>query len=486
MVTEPDSAPPPPPAATALPIATISALPFLFLALPALPQANAQQSPPPLALVGATVHPGDGSAPLADAVVILRDGKIAAVGPAATTPVPAGIQRVDLKGCHLTPGLIDTHVHYSQTGWADGRPDAADVRKDHPYEQAMADNRAHPERYHRAFLHAGVTAVFDVGGYPWTLGLGEATEHDPMAPHVVATGPLLATYDPKLALPDAQQFLFPTTAAEGRAMVQAHHRAGSAAIKFWYVVRGGDADVAKWTEVLHAIGDEAKQAGLPLVVHATTLATAKDAVAAGARLLVHSVEDRVVDDEFAAACKAKGTFYCPTLTVRAGYAQLYAAKLSDEVQAQLAAVHPTVKDRVLRTTALPARNARVLAGMDERLRLQGDTMAENVRKLAAAGVPVVLGTDAGNPLTLHGPSVCVELEAMAQAGLSAKAVLVAATCDAARALGRGAELGLIAVGRRADLLVLPQDPEADVRAYRALTHVVRGGVVHERAALLPR
>jgi imidazolonepropionase-like amidohydrolase len=438
-----------------------------------------------LALVGATVHVGDGSPPLADAVVLVRDGRITAVGPAASTKVPDGVRRIDLEGQHLTPGLIDTHVHYSQTGWVDGRPDAANVRKDHPYEQAMADNRAHPERYHRAFLHAGVTAVFDVGGYPWTLELGKQTENDPLAPHVVATGALLATFDPGLSLPDAKQFAFPQNADEARIVVKAHKAAGSAAIKFWYVTRSDD-EITKWSPVLRAIGEQAKHEGLPLVVHATTLASAKDAVAAGAALLVHSIEDTVVDEAFVAACKAQGTSYCPTLIVRAGYAMVYAARLSDEVSAQLDAVHPTVKERALLTSKLPPRNARTIAGMEQRLKMQGDTMAENLRALRDAGIPIVMGTDAGNPLTLHGPSVFVEMEAMVAAGMTAREVLVAATAAAARAIGRGDDLGRIAVGCVADVLVMPADPEEDVRALRAMTHVLRGGVLHEREALLPR
>ncbi|MBL8756140.1 MAG: amidohydrolase family protein [Planctomycetes bacterium] len=437
----------------------------------------------PFALVGATVHPGDGSPAIADAVVVVRDGTIAAVGPRASTKVPDGVRTVDLAGQHVTPGLIDTHVHYSQTGWADGRPDAVNVREQFPYEQAMADNRAHPERFHRAFLHAGVTAVFDVGGYPWTLGLQAATAKDPLAPHVLATGPLLATFDPKLSLPDARQFDFPQDEAAARAMVQAHKKAGSGAIKFWFVTQADD-EVAKWTPVLLAIGDEAKRAGLPLVVHATTLATAKVAVAAGARLLVHSVEDVAVDEPFVAACKQAGTFYCPTLTVYAGYAQLYAGKLSDEVKAQLDAVHPTVKERALRTEQLPRRNPRILEAMAKHLELQGDVVAQNVKALLAAGVPIVLGTDAGNPLTLHGPSVFAEMEAMAKAGMTPAQVLKAATHDAARAMGRS-DLGRVAVGSVADLVVLGDDP-SDVKAFRSPKFVVRAGVMHERAALLPK
>ena len=437
----------------------------------------------PLALTGATVHPGDGSPAIADAVVLVREGRIAAVGSAAATPVPAGTRTVDLRGRHLTPGLIDTHVHYSQTGWADGRPDAADVRTEFPYEAAMAANAAHPERYHLAFLHAGVTAVFDVGGYPWTRLLMAATERDPFAPHVVAVGALLATYDPKvLTLPDQQQFLFPQTPDDARHYVRLHKAWGSAAVKFWYIETPGHG-VEQWSELVHAAGDECKQQGLPLIVHATTLATARDAVAAGARLLVHSVEDRAIDDEFVAAAKAAGTFYCPTLTVRDGYVMLAEAKLSDELRGQLEQVHPTVKERVLRTEQLPPRSSRAGAGIRQRTKL---LMAANLVKLHAAGVPVVLGTDAGNPLTLHGPSIFVELEAMQAAGMTAKDVLVAATRDAARALGRGDDLGRIAQGCIADLLVLTDDPEQDVKAFRSLRQVVRAGRLYERDALLPR
>ena len=438
-----------------------------------------------LALLGATLHAGDASEPLVGAVVLVQQGKITAIAPPASIDIPAGARRIDLAGKHLTPGLIDTHVHYSQTGWVDGRPDATDLRAEFPYETAMAESRLHPERLHRAFLHAGVTAVFDVGGYPWTLALQQATEADVLAPHVVATGPLLATWDPGLSLPDARQFLFPQTAEEGRTLVAAHAKAGSAAIKFWYIPRGSG-DVARWSPVLAAIGAQCRESGLPLVVHATSLAAAKDAVAAGASLLVHSVEEAVVDDDFLAAMKAGGTSYCPTLTVRAGYAAIYAAEVPEDVRRHLDDVHPTVKDRVLRTTKLPPRNARVLAGMSERMKLQGNIMAQNVRKLRDAGVPIVLGTDAGNPLTLHGPSVFTEMRAMVEAGMTPREVLVAATSAAARAIGRGRDLGLLATGRIADLLVLDRDPERDVDAFRGLTHVMRGGELHERRATLPR
>jgi imidazolonepropionase-like amidohydrolase len=442
----------------------------------------------PLALVGGTVYTGDPTPPIEDAVVVVREGRIVAVGPRAATPIPDGCTRIDVTGEFVTPGLVDTHVHYSQTGWADGRPDARDVRAAFPYERAMADNQRHPERFHLAFLHSGVTAVFDVGGYPWTRALAAATEGSPLAPHVAAAGALLATYDPHLGLPDQSQFVFPQDADEARAFVRSHAAFGSAAIKVWYIELP-DHPAAEFEPWVMAAGDEAGKVGLPLIVHATTLAAAKIAVAAGARLLVHSVDDREVDDAFIAAAKAQGTFYCPTLTVRRGYLGLHAADIGDEVRAQLDDVHPSVKERVLHTEDESARakvNQRAIEGAAKRFQLSDRLMASNLVAMHRAGIPVVLGTDAGNPLTLHGPSVFPELEAMQAAGLSARDVLVAATRDAAAAMGRGHDLGRIAPGYVADLLVLEDDPGRDAQAFRSLLQVGRMGVLHERAALLPR
>jgi len=453
---------------------------FAILSLPLAAQS--------LAFVGGTVHVGDGSPPMPDATVVVTGDRITAVGARGATAVPAGCRTIDCTGKFLTLGLIDTHVHYSQTGWADGRPDSRDVRAAFPYEATMAENAAHPERFHLAFLHSGVTAVFDCGGYPWTRALGAATEGSPWAPHVVAAGPLLATYDPKvLTLPDQVQFVFPRDAAEARAFVRSHAAFGSAAIKVW-LIPTPERPLEQLAPIVHAAGDEAHKLGLPLIVHATELEAARVAVLAGAQLLVHSVENAEVDDDFVNAAKVMGTYYCPTLTVRDGYLQLYAAKIDDEVRAQLASVHPSIAERVLRTedNDAPRRPARALDGMRQRIALQRGIMAKNLVRLHAAGVPIVLGTDAGNPLTLHGPSVFVELEAMQQAGLSAPDVLVAATSAAARALGRAKDLGRIAPGYIADLLLLAKDPAADAHAFRSLLQVCRNGQLHERASLHER
>jgi imidazolonepropionase-like amidohydrolase len=109
-------------------------------------------------------------------------------------------------------------------------------------------------------------------------------------------------------------------------------------------------------------------------------------------------------------------------------------------------------------------------------------MQENLRRVHAAGIPVAMGTDAGNPLTLHGASVYREMEAMAAAGMSPMDVLVASTRNAATAMGRDS-IGTLRVGMAADLVVLDADPLADVRNLRAVRLVARGGEVWTRREL---
>ncbi|MGQ0553949.1 MAG: amidohydrolase family protein [Planctomycetota bacterium] len=445
---------------------------------------------PPCALVGATVYDGSEAPPIRDAVIVVREGRIAAIGPRASTEIPADVESIDLNGRFLVPGLIDTHVHYSQTGWADGRPDAWDVRSEHPYAEVQATLQAQPERFHRAFLHSGVTAVFDVGGYPWTRHLGATTELSPDAPHLRAAGPLLTTWDPGPAvnLPDQQQFVLLRDEAGARAAVASHAAQGSAAIKLWFIVRD-PATLPELGRLAAAAGAAAREHGLPFIVHATGLAEARLAVEAGATLLVHSVEDQAVDEAFITACRERGVFYCPTLTVHRGYELLFERRLDETLGNQLLAVDSSVRQLVQSTAQLPvdprdtpAERARRAERGERRQAL----MAANLSRLHAGGVRVVLGTDAGNPLTLHGPSVFPELEAMQAAGLAPRAVLTAATRDAALAMGRGEDLGLLAPGRVADLLVLVRDPALDIAGLRSLNLVMRAGVLQQRGRLAGR
>ena len=106
----------------------------------------------------------------------------------------------------------------------------------------------------------------------------------------------------------------------------------------------------------------------------------------------------------------------------------------------------------------------------------------NLKRVHDAGIPVAFGTDAGNPLTLHGASVFMELEAMQAAGLRAVDVLRAATRTAAIAAGLDST-GTLAAGSVADLVVLDADPLADIRNVRRIALVVRRGEIYTRREL---
>src|SRR2546428_10165061 len=91
-------------------------------------------------------------------------------------------------------------------------------------------------------------------------------------------------------------------------------------------------DTARVSALVRAAGDEARKVGLPLIVHATGLWEAKDALRAGARVLVHSVWSAPVDDEFLALARRAGTIYVPTLMVPDGYRQVAARRVERDRQ----------------------------------------------------------------------------------------------------------------------------------------------------------
>ncbi|HZI93190.1 MAG TPA: amidohydrolase family protein [Patescibacteria group bacterium] len=436
---------------------------------------------PPRALVGATLIDGTGAPAVRDAVVILRGGKIDCAGRRDVCPVPEGIGVMDLKGLYLVPGLIDSHVHFSQTGWADGRPDSIDLRAGHPYEKVEAGLRAHPERFYRSYLCSGVTAVFDVGGYPWTWDLRSRAEADSFAPHVAAAGPLLSTLDHWLNLPAERQFIYlkdEATAREGVRYLASH---GASAVKVW-LITPPDRKIEDLSPLVAAAGEEARRLKLRVIVHATGLAEAKTALRAGASMLVHSVWDQPVDEEFITLAKSQGTIYCPTLTVIDGYARMYASASKGTppvVDDPQGCVDTETLDHLAETARLEASasDRKSWEGRSARAEERHRIMAANLKRVLDAGIPVAMGTDAGNPLTLHGVSVFAEMEAMQAAGLTPMEVLVASTRNAARAMGRGDDLGTIEPGRAADLLVVGADPLASIANLRQTRFVARGGVV---------
>ena len=190
--------------------------------------------------------------------------------------------------------------------------------------------------------------------------------------------------------------------------------------------------------------EEARRARVPVAVHATQLETARAAVAEGADVLVHSVDDTEVDEAFVAAVKKSGAVYIPTLTVIGGYGDVYGRRSPlDPVeraagQSEVVRSFDKVADLKLPDWA-PQASARIAATLP--------VMQRNLMRLYRAGVPIVMGTDAGNIGTLHAASVPAEMAAMAAAGMPPRAVLASATIAPALMLGVARELGSSSAAR---------------------------------------
>jgi imidazolonepropionase-like amidohydrolase len=439
--------------------------------------------PPPLAIAGGTlVTPTlTGVTRVPDAVVVARGGRILCAGGRDTCAPPPEAEVIDARGTFVAPGLIDAHVHFSQTGWVDGRPDALDVRNEYPYDSTIAALRARPEIFGKSYLCSGVTGAYDVGGYPWTVAMARGTSVRLDMPRVAAVGPLLSTIDHWVNLPDMRQFVGMRDDSLVRATVREQRRMGSAAQKVWYIQRR-DSLRPRDKALLMAAGDEARAQKIPLIVHATQLRTAKEALEAGATLLVHSVETDTVDAEFIALARRNNAILIPTLTVREGYADVFLGR-SPASRYPLDCVDAATRAKLERPLPESRRGqqmARTAAWERQRAVLD-----ENLRRLHAAGVRIAMGTDAGNPGTAHGPSVYREMEAMRAAGMSAADVFRASTLTAAQAMGLEREMGTVEPGKRADLVVFEADPTVDIANARRVRLVVRNGALYGRGELLP-
>lgn len=461
----------------------------LTLLLPSSAQAQST------ALVGGTVIDGTGRS-IPSATVIISGDRIACVGSAAECPAPAGATRVDVTGRFITPGLVDAHVHFSQTGWVDGRPDGLPAPAIYPYAETARSLRANPERWYRSYLCSGITAVYDVGGHPWTTQLPAKAEPDPTAPHVRAAGPLI-THAGRTALDvddEVYTFLPMATSADVQSSVAKLKAMGAQAVKVWYLAPPA-ARRAELDERMMEVGAAAKAAGLELIVHATGLREAKVALRAGAVLLVHSVEDVPIDEEFLRLLSGNRAVYAPTLTVGRNATRANVAiglgqrfPIDDPGRCVDPATVAKINDVDPLRPLIPEERRAVDVAF-RRLEAVGARMAlmsENLQRVHASGNTIVVATDAGNPLTLHGPSIYNEMEAMQSAGIPATDVIVMATRNGAQAMGRERDFGTVEAGRIADLLVLTEDPRKDVRAFRSLTHVVRAGRVHRQTELAQR
>jgi len=452
---------------------------ILAMAALAMAAVSAQAAEGITAIVGATViHPQreESRAVQPDQTIIIAGDRIVGVGPAKTTRVPRGATRIEGKGKWIVPGLVDGHVHFFQSGDLYTRPDGADFNTYMPYAKEDARNRARLSATFKVWLANGVTSVVDIGGPFWNFEMRDIARRTEAAPRVIVAGPLVSMVDRvKLDLGDPP-IIKTTSAEEAVALVGKEIERKADYIKVWFIHRPGD-DIASQEAIVKAAGDAAHAAGIPLAVHATDLVTAKAALRAGADYLVHSVEDAPVDDEFIALMKKNKALYCPTLFVLMGYQYAFSNTwkpteiekrgADPEILAMMGDLDKIPKEMI------PERVQQRMANPSEVKPSQ--IMLDNLKRVWDAGIPVAMGTDAGNVGTLHGPSVFREMELMEKAGLTPLQVLRAATVGGARAMRMERDLGGIEAGKLADLVILDADPTKGTGNLARIAGVVKAG-----------
>lgn len=376
----------------------------------------------------------DGERFVPDATVHVRDGLIVAAGP--DVAVPDGVETIDGRGRTLLPGLIDGHVHT----WGEARRDALRFGVTTMLDM-FSDPRGLPAaKRERADLAHADTADLWSAGLLATADGGHGTQYGVVVPTLA-------------------------TPADADAWVAARVAEGSDWIKIvredLHVFDAGRTLPTLDAATAAAIIDAAHAHDRMAVVHATAQEAARESVRDGADGLVHVFQDAPADAGFVALAKARGVFVVPTLSVIATFAGR-PQTVSDDPR--LRGWLSTAQVQSLGETRRFARPSPALLA----------NALESVRRLHAAGVPIVAGTDAPNTGTAHGASLHQELQLLAEAGLSPAQALAAATSVPAREFGL-ADRGRIAAGLRADLVLVEGDPGADLAATRSIVTVWKNG-----------
>jgi imidazolonepropionase-like amidohydrolase len=305
------------------------------------------------------------------------------------------------------------------------------------------------------------------------------------APRVAVAGPLISLIAAAALDAGDPPIIKVETDVQASALTQRELMRQPDYVKAWFIHHPTD-DLQAQSVIVKAAIDTAHSAGVPFAVHATELSVAKAALRAGADFLVHSVEDEPVDEEFIALMKRNHALYCPTLFVTMGYdAALSGQWAATEAESRLA--DPQILQTMDELARIPQAMlpAYVVKLMQEKTPpALSAVMARNLTKVWEAGIPVVMGTDAGNIGTLHGPSVFREMALMREAGLTPLQVLRSATLNGARALRKEGELGTVDAGKLADLVILNGDPLADLANLSRAHRVVKNGVVFDPRVLM--
>jgi imidazolonepropionase-like amidohydrolase len=404
-----------------------------------------------LAFRGATLIDGTGAPARPNALLIVRDGRIVSVAdatPEALAAIPAGATVADLSGKWIVPGFVDAHVH------AESDADLEEMlRWGVTSVRLMAEDVAASARTAERSRYSG-------SKFPDVF---------PAAPIFAVKGGWWDAGEP----PDANLDRFPATPAAARQAVRKARSLGSAEIKLMLDDMGWCRDpkprlTKMKPEIAKALIAEARKERLRATVHAPNLADARDAIADGATALAHGVLEPL-DPRTIAEMKKRPVFYIPTMDIFEFLADT--RTFVDGVLSDPAAL-AIGREKVARyrSRAYSDHYRETYPAFDN-LKKRLPALYQNLHRLHDAGVPVALGTDMW---AFPGLAVSIEMELYVRAGFSPLEAIRAATQTAARSLG-AADRGALEAGKKADFLVLDEDPLQSIRAVRRIGQVWKDG-----------
>jgi len=408
-----------------------------------------------IAFRGATLVDGTGAAPRPNSLLVLENDRILSVSaatPDALTALPSGSEVRDVSGKWIVPGLIDAHVH------------------------------AESDEDLKTMLRWGVTTVRlmseDVGK---ALVLAKSSRNRWGIPEIVPAAPIFTAkggWWDQGEPPDASLDRFPATPEAATAAVRRARALGSVEIKLMLDDMGWCRDPKPRLprmkpEVAKALIAEARREGLRAIVHAPNLSDAKEAIADGATALAHGVLEPI-DAATVAIMKSRPVFYVPTMDIFEFLADTRA--FVDRVFTDDSVTRPISglpKETLARYPSKEYSDGyRQRYPNFDNVKGRLPALHDNLRKIHAAGVPVALGTDMW---AFPGLGVSIEMELYVKAGLSPLEAIRSATQTSARSLGIDGDRGTLEPGKRADFLVLSDDPLRDVRNVRKIVEVYRNG-----------
>lgn len=393
-----------------------------------------------MAFEGATIIDGSGSDPIQNGVLLVDHGRVTGVGSRDDVVIPRGAKVIDLSGKTIIPGFINAHGHVG---------DVRGIEPGHYSRENIIDNLEIYARY-------GITSVVSLGG-------DRAEAERLRAVNDTTTGQHARLFI-------AGEVISGRTPEEAIAVVERNHRMGTDFMKIRVDDNLGSTPEMP-EEIYRAVIGTSHELGYKIATHMYYLEDARRLLDAGSDMLAHSIRDRRVDDAFIRLIKEKKACYCPTLT----------RELSTFVYGET----PDFFSDPFFTREYDSATIRPLKDPERQAQVRGSRSAityqqqlpvasANLKTLSDNGVPIVFGTDSGMPARFIGYFEHLEMQMMAEAGLTPMQIIVSGTRNAAECLDLP-DLGTLSTGHWADFLVLDADPLRDIRNVRRISAVYIGG-----------